>query len=64
MLDGRELAIVFAKDRRKSSDEMRAHTRSDSRDRGARRDRKDGSRSRSRERGRDDNAVRIIKTLF
>jgi hypothetical protein len=55
-MDGRELTIVFAKDRRKTPDEMRPRdsrggdSRGDSRDRGGRRN---ASRSRSRDRGGD-----------
>lgn len=56
-LDGREISVVFAKDRRKSSDEMRPRGRGDSRGRGRRdnsRDRRRGSPSRSRSRDRRD----------
>jgi len=48
-MDGRELNVVFAKDRRKSSDEMR---RVDNR-RGGGRDSRDRDRGRDRSRSRD-----------
>jgi RNA recognition motif-containing protein len=52
-MDGRELAVVFAKDRRKTADEMRPRSnggRSDSRDRGRGGDRRGGRESRDRDR--------------
>jgi len=58
-IDGREISVVFAKDRRKSAEEMRPARRGDSRGRGGRRDSRDrggrrGSPSRSRSRDRRD----------
>lgn len=54
-MDGREISVVFAKDKRKSADEMRTVMgprggRGDSRDRGGGRDRRERSRERSSER--------------